>query len=66
MLGALPELADFGSDTGYASANGGPTSLGLAFLARSTAGNVQASGSRVYSFNLGVADSLTATTVTVP
>lgn len=66
VLGALPELADFGSDTGYASANGGPTSLGLAFLARSTAGNVQASGSRVYSFNLGVADSLTATTVTVP
>lgn len=66
LLGALPSSADFGSDAGYASAIGGPTSLGLAFAARSVAGTVQAAGARVYSYDLGVANSLTATTVTVP
>ncbi len=66
VLGALPSSADFGSDAGYASAIGGPTSLGLAFAARLVAGTVQAAGTRVYSYDLGVANSLAATTVTVP
>ena len=66
VLGALPGAADFGSDAGYASAIGGPTSFGLAFAAQSVAGAVQSTGARVYSYDLGVANSLTATTVTVP
>jgi len=66
VLGALPSSADFGSDIGYASAIGGPTSFGLIHAARSVAGNVQATGAKVYSYDLGVANSLTATTVTVP
>lgn len=66
VLGALPGPADFGSDVGYASANGGPTTLGLAYAARTVAGTVQATGSRVYIYDLGVDHSLTATTTTVP
>ena len=66
VLGALPGPADFGSDAGYASANGGPTSLGLAYAARTVAATVQATGSRVYTYDLGVANSLTVTTTTVP
>lgn len=66
VLGTLPGATDFGSDTGYASTIGGPTSLGLAFAARTVAGTVQSAGARVYSYDLGVANSLTATTVAVP
>lgn len=66
VLGALPGAADFGSDAGYASVNGGPTSLGLAYAARTVASTVQATGSRVYTYDLGVAHSLTATTTAVP
>lgn len=66
VLGALPGTADFGSDVGYASAIGGPTPFGLAFAARSVSGNVQSAGARVYSYDLGAANSLKATTVVVP
>lgn len=66
VLGALPGSADFGSDVGYAIASGGPTSLGLAYAARTVAGTVQGNGSRVYTYDLGVSNSLTATSTTVP
>lgn len=65
-LGALPGSAAFGSDFGFANAIGGPTGVGAAFAARSVGGVVQSDGARVYSFDLGSPNSLTATTVTVP
>ena len=65
VLGALPGASEFGSDVGYANAIGGPTPFGLAFAARTVAGSVQSAGARVYSYDLGVANSLRATTAVV-
>ena len=57
-LGTLPGVADFGQDIVYASAAGGPAPFMGLFVARAPAGTVQATGAKVLSFNLGVANSL--------
>ncbi len=62
VLGALPGSATLGTDSGFASAVAGPSTFGAAYAARSAAGVVQASGSTVYSYDLGTASSLTAKT----
>jgi hypothetical protein len=62
VLGLLPGAADFGTDFGFASAIAGPSTYGAAFAARSVGGVLQASGSKVYSYDLGTANSLIAKT----
>ncbi len=62
VLGQLPGAADFGTDFGFASAIVGPSTYGAAFAARSVSGVLQATGSKVYSYDLGTANSLTAKT----
>lgn len=64
VLGALPTSTDFGSDFGVAAAIGGPSGVGAAFAARSSGGSIQQTGAKVYSFDLGTANSLKATTTT--
>lgn len=64
VLGALPASTDFGSDFGVAAAIGGPSGVGAAFAARSSGGSIQQTGAKVYSFDLGTANSLKATTTT--
>ncbi|MDL2336858.1 MAG: hypothetical protein QFE16_03360 [Pseudomonadota bacterium] len=61
VLGALPSSADFGTDPSFALAIGGPSGAGVAFAARSSGGSIQQTGARVYSFDLGTANSLKAT-----
>ena len=61
-LGTLPGTADFGGDAVYAGVNGGPGAVGLGFAARSSGGVVQEAGAKVFSFDLGVANSLKFTT----
>ncbi len=61
-LGTLPGTADFGSDPVFAAASGGPGNTGLGFAARSSGGNVQETGAKVFSFDVGVANSLRFTT----
>jgi hypothetical protein len=58
LLGTLPGSADFGSDPVFANASGGPEAFGLGFAARSSAGVVQETGAKVFSFDPGVANSL--------
>ena len=63
VVGTLPGTALYGSDFVFASANGGPTPLGVAFAARSSNGSVQDAGAQVFSFDINTANSLVATTV---
>jgi hypothetical protein len=65
VIGALPGSSDYGSDFGFATAIGGPGSLGLAFAARSVDGNVEQTRAKVYSYDLNTANSLKATSVVV-
>ncbi|HSV71494.1 MAG TPA: hypothetical protein VLI72_15400 [Methylibium sp.] len=58
VLGQLPGSAEFGNDFVFASALGGPTDLGAGFAARSVNGNVQATGARLFSYDLSTANSL--------
>lgn len=62
VLGALPGAATLGTDSGFASAVAGPSTHGAVYAARSVGGEVQASGSKVYSYDLGTANSLIAKT----
>ena len=57
-LGTLPGTADFSTSPVFAAANGGPSTLGAGFAARSSGGSVQETGAKVFSFDLGVANSL--------
>jgi hypothetical protein len=54
----LPGSTDFGADAVFASAGGGPEAFGVGFAARSSAGVVQETGAKVFSFDPGVANSL--------
>jgi hypothetical protein len=59
-LGVMPGTADYGQDVVYANATAGPQSLGGLFVARALSGNVQPSGSKVFSFDAQTAASLKA------
>ena len=63
LLGRLPGTAEYGSDFVYASAIGGPMNSGVGYAARSRNGSVVESGSKVFSFELGVLNSLRYTTI---
>lgn len=54
-LGTLPE---YGTDFVFATAAGGPGSFGVGFATRSNAGTYVEQGARVFSYDLGAADSL--------
>jgi len=62
-VGTLPGTSVFGTDSVFASAIAGPGSFGLGFAARSVNGSLSDVGAKVFSYNLGVANSLTLTTV---
>jgi len=64
-LGALPGAADYGSDPSLASVIAGPSAYGSAYVARVSSGSLQSSGSKVYSFDAGTANSLTLKTKVV-
>jgi hypothetical protein len=64
-LGALPGAADYGSDPSLASVIAGPSAYGSAYVARVSGGSLQSSGSKVYSFEAGTANSLTLKTKVV-
>ena len=64
-LGALPGAADYGNDPSLASVIAGPSAFGSAYVARVSGGSLQASGSKVYSFDAGTANSLTLKTKVV-
>ena len=61
-VGVLPGTAEFGQDYVFANVLGGPASLGAGFASRSINGVVQASGTRVFTFDAAVANSLRTTT----
>ena len=61
-VGALPGSAEFGQDYVFANVIGGPTPLGAGFASRSINGVVQASGTRVFTFDASAANSLRTTT----
>ena len=63
LLGRLPGTAEYGSDFVYASAIGGPMNSGVGYAARSRNGSVVESGSKVFSFELGIQNSLSYTTI---
>lgn len=63
LLASLILLSSCGGGGG---AGGSSILLGLAFAACTVCGTVQAAGARLYSYDLSVANSLTATTVAVP
>jgi|GEM_PF-1102809 len=65
VLGALPGAADYGSDPSLASVIAGPSAYGSAYVARVSGGSLQASGSKVYSFDASTANSLTLKTKVV-
>jgi hypothetical protein len=65
VLGALPGAADFGSDPSLASVIAGPLAYGSAYVAQVSGGSLQSSGSKVYSFDAGTANSLTLKTKVV-
>jgi len=62
-LGLLPGSAQFGTDFVFASAVAGPGTQGLVFAARSVNGSVQDAGAKTYRFDIGVANSLAATSL---
>ncbi len=57
-IGTLPGNADFGNDIAYANVVTGPSLVAAGAASRSVGGEVQAAGTRVFSFNVGAADSL--------
>ena len=61
-VGRLPGSAEFGADFVFANIVAGPTALAGGFASRSIGGVVQASGTRVFSFEPGTANSLKTTT----
>ena len=60
-VGALPGTAEFGADYVFANVVSGPTSPGAGFASRSINGVVQASGTRVFTFDPTAANSLRIT-----
>ena len=62
VAGMLPGAATFGNDFVYSNAMGGPTTFGLAYVARSTSGIVQTAGSQVLTFRTDAANTLQPTT----
>jgi hypothetical protein len=62
VLGVLPGVAEFGNDYVFASAAGGPGSFGVGFATRSVGGNYEEQSARVFSYDLGAASSMKATT----
>ena len=60
-VGALPGTAEFGADYVFANVVSGPTSPGAGFASRSINGVVQASGTRVFTFDPSAANSLRTT-----
>ena len=62
-LGTLPGTTAFGGSPVYASASAGPTAFGTGFAARSNAGTIEETGAKVFSFDFGVAGSLSFTTL---
>jgi hypothetical protein len=60
--GTLPGTADFGADFVFATAQGGPQAFSAGMAARSVAGSVQQTGTKVFSFDAGVSGSLKFTT----
>jgi len=61
-VGQLPGNAEFGADFVFANTVSGPTSPAAGFAARSINGVVQASGTRVFTFDPATANSLRFTT----
>ncbi len=61
-VGVLPGTAEFGQDYVFANVGGGPASPGAGFASRSINGVVQASGTRVFTFDATAANSLRTTT----
>ena len=62
-VGTLPGTSVFGNDSVFASAIAGPGSAGLGFAARSVNGILSDTGAKVFSYDLGVANSLKLTTL---
>jgi len=62
-LGPLPGVSAFGQDIVYANTTSGPGSFFGLYVARLLDGSVQDTGAQVLSFEVGVANSLNATTV---
>lgn len=60
-VGQLPGSAEFGADAVFANVVAGPTSPAAGFAARSISGVVQASGTRVFTFDPAAAGSLRIT-----
>ncbi len=62
LLGALPGSPSYGTDPSEAYVIAGPAVFGSAYVARAPNADPQASGSKVYSYDLGMANSLSAKT----
>ncbi len=62
--GTLPGSATFGVDTVDANAIGGPGGLMAGFAAKTADGVIDSSGTQVFSFDFGTANSLKFTTLT--
>jgi len=63
-FGTLPGSADYGVDFVYASVIGGPAPVMGGFAARSVSGNIESSGSKVFTFDFDTASSLAFATKT--
>ena len=61
-VGQLPGSAEFGGDVVFANVVAGPTAPAAGFASRSISGVVQASGTRVFTFDPATAGSLRNTT----
>jgi hypothetical protein len=61
-VGTLPGTATFANSAVYAQVFAGPGSAGLGYAAASVNGSIQDTGSQVFSYDLGVANSLKFTT----
>jgi hypothetical protein len=61
-VGQLPGSAEFGADVVFANVVAGPTAPAAGFASRSISGVVQASGTRVFTFDPAAAGSLRNTT----
>jgi hypothetical protein len=63
-FGTLPGNAAFGTDTVYAGVVGGPTSTMAGYAASNPDGSIDANGSKVFTFDFAMANSLAYTTAT--
>ena len=61
-LGNLPGAAEYGTDFAFAAAVGGPTSFGVGYAVRSGGGNYLDQSAKVFSFDMGTANSMKAAT----